>query len=124
MPSKWCGETFSHYFKDGTVLHCQITDTSFTNSPVCSSKRARRSVEETPQDVKISSDYFDKVSNSEQSQHLGKRYGIALADGSGCYANFFQTRDLTNLFFALVRLRGMCKTCPIQPLSSTLNFLF
>ena len=51
---------------------------------------------EFEQDVKISSDYFDKVSNSEQSQHLGKRYGIALADGSGCYANFFQTRDVTN----------------------------
>ena len=49
VPSKpkWCGETFSHYFKDGTVLRCQITDTSFTNSPVCSSKRARRSVEES-----------------------------------------------------------------------------
>ena len=44
----------------------------------------------------ISTDYFDKVSNSEQSQHLGKRYGIALADGSGCYAHFFQTRDLPN----------------------------
>jgi hypothetical protein len=29
------------------------------------------------QDVKISSDYFDKVSNSEQSQHLGKPYCIA-----------------------------------------------
>ena len=30
--------------------------------------------------MKISSDYFDKVSNFEQSQHLGKRYGIALAE--------------------------------------------
>ena len=51
---------------------------------------------EFEQEVKISSDYFDKVSNSEQSQHLGKRYCIALADGSGCYANFLQKRDVTN----------------------------
>src|SRR5208282_3059347 len=76
------------------------------------------------QDVKISSDYFDKVINSEQSPHLGKRYVIALADGSGCYASF-QTRDLTNLFFALVRLRVMCKTCPSshcrRPLTSYFN---
>jgi hypothetical protein len=37
---------------------------------------------EFEQEVKISSDYFDKVSNTEQSQHLGKPYGIALANGS------------------------------------------
>ena len=57
---------------------------------------SRREPREFEQEVKISSDYFDKVSNSEQSQHLGKRYGIALADGSGCYADFFLTRNLTN----------------------------
>ena len=68
---------FPHYFKDGTVLHCQITRHVVhklahllfqSGVPV-----SRGEPREFEQDVKISSDYFDKVSNCEQSQHLGKR---------------------------------------------------
>jgi len=73
------------------LLYCRISPHAVHKlasllSPVSAAQSMRAAnlnrMERFPQII------FEKVSNSGQSQHLRKTYGIGLAEGSSCYRNF------------------------------------
>ena len=61
---------------------------------------------------------FEKVSNSGQSQHLRKTYGIGLAEGSSCYTNFPTMNErLDESVLCACKSPSRMQDFAIQPLS-------
>ena len=117
VPSKWCGETFSHYFNDGTVLRCQITR-HVVHELACLLFKANAPVRRGfPQII------FEKcvILNSSNIWETV----LYCACGRFLMLREFLTKErCAELIFCACKTPYHMQDLPIQPLSSTPKFLF